>query len=179
MKRIGMLLMLTVLWATFAQAQTFQNIQDAIPGARLAAELSTQTETTLTFGMNTGFSPTSLTYLGMAASTAAFYSRFAVDMMLFTIVAPPDKTIAFITYAQYGSAFVSRLSGVEGTVALTVDRQPFIRAFTSTPSLTQVIDLRGQGFSSVEMTAYIQLFAFGQYTATIALSQVAVTVEFE
>ena len=181
MKHLAMLLGVMFVYTSLAQAQTFQDLHDAVPGKYFSAANSTQTETVLTFGLETGFNTTTWLSNAFVASTYSFYSRYVVDALTFLVVAPAGETIAALHYAQSGSVTCSKLCGVVSEGILLVDEIPYSLGASPTVPRNLTISLSGQGKTTVRAAVFIALNAFDvyPYNATMSLDSATLTVDFE
>lgn len=167
-----------------AQAVTFTDITDAVPGRFFAAETTAPDASDpnqLNIGLNGGLDFTTFRYRDFRASSLAFSHSSAMDTISFVVNAPEGYYIASITYTQRGSGAVLRTGRAAGTANWVVgDLSADLGAFGASPTLSGTVDLRALAPTRVPVSISNSLFAFSTPllgAATVAVTSADVRVE--
>jgi hypothetical protein len=180
----GFALLLGIASSAQAQAVTFSNINDALPGKYFDAATTVVDPANLNrliIGFNSGLDSATWVYNAFKASTAAFYRASAMDTISFIVEAPDGYYIARITYTQNGTGSVVRTGKASGGSQWVVDDTAMhLGFFGANPTLTGVVDLTDQYKTTVPVSITTGLFVFATPSlgsATLSLTKAAVVVE--
>jgi hypothetical protein len=168
----------------YGQQVTFSHIDDAVP-AKFFNPATTKpalgNPNTLIIGMHTGMDSTIWKATDFRASTAAFSYTAAMDTIRFRVKAPAGYYIAKLTYSQRGTGTAERTGKVSGGAHWVVgDFASNLGTFTTTPTMSRLMDLTGRNLTSLAVSITASLFAFATPqlgSATLGVSGAQVQVQ--
>ena len=150
---------------------TFDSFSDSVPGRfydAAGAQVSAADPNTLQLGLQ-----------NFTASTRYPFPRVAMDTASVMITAPRGYYIARVTYTQRGSGEIGRAAGAMGGSQWTVAGASYpLKTFATNPTVTETVDLTGQGLTRVPVTVTTTLTVFETLgLATVRLTAAEITAE--
>ena len=150
---------------------TFDSFSDSVPGRffdAAGAQVSAADPNTLQLGLQ-----------NFTASTKYPFPRVAMDTASLVITAPPGYYIARVTYTQRGSGEVGRAAAAMGGSQWTVAGASYpLKTFATNPTVSDTVDLTGQGLTRVPVTVTTTLTVFETLgLAAVRLSAAEITAE--
>ena len=110
------------------------------------------------------------------ASTKDPSPRVAMDTAAVVITAPAGYYVARVTYSQDGHGEIGRVAGAAGGSQWTVAGVSYpLKTFALNPTVTQTVDLTGQGLTRVPVSVTTALTVFetlGQATVTLRSAEI-------